>query len=151
MPRPQKKRSVRRPPVHSHFKPTGIPARQLEALELTLDEFEAIRLADYRGLDHQESADGMGISRSTFSRLIERARTKLARFLVEGMFLRIEGGEIHFQDNLIRCADCGHLAPQRFDNEEIRCPECGSGNLIDLAGGFGHGRCCQRHHRNRRR
>ena len=150
MPRPQKKRSVRRPPLHSGFKPTGVGGRYLEHLALSLDEFEAIRLADYEGSDHHESADAMGISRSTFSRLVERARNKVAQFIIEGKYLQISGGEVHFRGNVIRCEDCGHLSDRTFDSITTRCPDCGSTNLADLADGFGHGRCCYRHHGNMR-
>ena len=151
MPRPQKKRSVIHPPVYDRFKPTGGRSRHLEEVALTLDELEAIRLADYQGMDHNESAGEMEISRSTFSRLVEKARRKVARFLIEGKHLRIEGGEVHFARNLIRCGDCGHLLNTAFDSETKQCPDCGSSNLVDLAEGFGHGRCCARHHRNKRR
>ena len=67
MPRPLKMRSVQRPPLHGGFKPTGVKARFLKDITLTLDEFEAIRLADYEGQDQIEAAAAMGISRSTFS------------------------------------------------------------------------------------
>jgi predicted DNA-binding protein (UPF0251 family)/DNA-directed RNA polymerase subunit RPC12/RpoP len=151
MPRPQKNRSVHRPPVYTGFKPTGVRARFLDDLALTLDEFEAIRLADYQGKDHNESADEMEISRSTFSRLVERARQKVAQFLIEGKHLKIDGGEVHFERNLIRCNDCGHLHNISIEAKKTQCPDCGSKNLTDLADGFGHGGCCKRHHRNRRR
>ncbi len=151
MPRPQKKRIVHRPPVHTGFKPTGIRAGFLQALPLALDELEAIRLADYAGLDHAESALEMEISRSTFSRLVERARHKVAEFLIEGRHLQIEGGEIHFQRNLIRCRECGHMLNININSDQTTCPSCGSKDLIDLAGGFGHGRCCRRHNNNQRR
>ncbi len=151
MPRPQKMRSVLCPPQHAGFKPVGVPSRFLETVAVTLDEFEAIRLADFQGLDHEESARQMEISRSTFSRLVERARHKVAEFLIEGKRLQIDGGAIHFQGNLIRCEDCGHLKTTAFDGETTGCPACGSTNLVDLADGFGHGRCCRRHQGNRRR
>ncbi len=151
MPRPQKKRSVRHPPIFSGFKPTGVRARFLDDLALTLDEFEAIRLADYQGKDHNESAGEMDISRSTFSRLVERARQKVARFLIEGKHLKIDGGEVHFERNLIQCDDCGHLLKLPFDEDAARCPDCGSTNLTDLADRFGHGHCCTRHYRDKRR
>ena len=142
MPRPQKLRSVQHPPQRSRFKPTGVRARFLETAALTLDEFEAVRLADYLGLDHEKSARRMEISRSTFSRLVERARRKVAEFLVEGKQLQIGGGEIHFQGNLIRCEDCGNVTSTALDTDTTGCPACGSTNLADLADGFGHGRCC---------
>jgi len=151
MPRPKKMRSVQHPPLISDFKPTGIRARDLEALDLALDEFEAIRLADFQGLDHAESAEQMGISRPTFSRLIDQARHKLAVFLVEGRHLRIEGGDIHFQRNMIRCQGCGHLFNTSLDADMEECPRCGSPHLVDLAGGHGHGRCCRSFHQHSRR
>ncbi len=146
MPRPQKKRSVHRPPLHAGFKPTGVRSRFLEDITLSLDEFEAIRLADFLGKDHNDSAVEMGISRSTFSRLVERARHTVAQFLILGKHLQIEGGEIHFHGNVIRCLTCGELMNIPFDSNTTRCQNCGSTNLVDLAHGFGHGRCCRRHH-----
>lgn len=146
MPRPKKMRSVQHPPLISDFKPTGIRASELEALDLALDEFEAIRLTDYQGLDHAESAEQMGISRPTFSRLIDQARRKMALFLIEGRHLRIEGGDVHFQRNMIRCQSCGHLFNTSIKADLDSCPHCGSTNLVDLAGGHGHGRCCHSYH-----
>ena len=151
MPRPQKKRSVSSPPLCANFKPTGIRSRDLDIVSLALDEYEAIRLADYEGLDHAASADRMEISRSTFSRLVERARQKVAQFLIEGQRLQIDGGEVHFQGNVFRCRECGHQHDTPFNTELTVCPTCGSSDLIDLASGHGHGRCCHRHHRQHRR
>ena len=151
MPRPKKERVVYQPPLYSEFKPQGVQRNELEPLSLELDEFEAIRLADYEGMDHNEAALEMDISRSTFTRLIENARRKMSRFLIEGRYLRIEGGNIHFHGNVIRCMDCNHMFNIGFDTDIRTCPACGSENLVDLAGGFGHGRCCREHgHRNRR-
>jgi len=151
MPRPKKERVVYQPPLYAEFKPQGVQRRELESLFLELDEFEAIRLADYEGMDHNEAALEMEISRSTFTRLIESARKKMSQFLIEGKHLRIEGGNIHFHGNVIRCRDCNHMFNIGFDTDINTCPACGSANLVDLAGGFGHGRCCREHgHRNRR-
>ncbi len=151
MSRPQKKRSVHSPPLCADYKPTGVRSRQLEIVSLALDEYEAIRLADYEGLDHAASALQMEISRSTFTRLVERARQKVARFLIEGRRLQIDGGEVHFQGNVIRCLACGHSFDVPFESESTECPACGSSDLMDLARGHGHGRCCGRHHRRGRR
>lgn len=74
------------------FKPAGVPTRDLEQLTLTLDEFEAIRLADYDGLYQEAAALRMGVSRQTFGRIIESARRKVADALVNGKALRMEGG-----------------------------------------------------------
>lgn len=142
MPRSKKEKSVHSPPLFSVYKPAGIIRSALQRLPLALDEYEAIRLADYLGMDHAEAALEMGISRSTFSRLIEGARRKTARFLIEGKELCIEGGNIHFRGNIIRCHDCGHMFKIDIGQIVSQCPICHSENLLNLAGGFGHGRCC---------
>jgi len=72
------------------FKPCGIRRNELERVYLLEDEMEAIRLADYEGLYQQECADMMGISRPTFSRLIESARKKIADALTNTKALNIK-------------------------------------------------------------
>lgn len=62
---------------------------------LLLDEFEAIKLADYEGLYQEEAAKRMNVSRQTFGRIIGSAREKVARMLVEGKALRIVGGVVN--------------------------------------------------------
>jgi len=146
MPRPEKQRMVHSPPLFNSFKPTGIGRNRLVPIILSLDEYEAIRLADYQGLDHAEAAEMMEISRSTFTRLIEKARKKLSKFLVEGAELSIDGGNIHFRGNIFRCMDCEHMFNTDFNGTFTECPSCGSKRLIDVAGGYGHGRCCNGNH-----
>jgi predicted DNA-binding protein (UPF0251 family) len=74
------------------FRPAGVPACRLEWLNLTLDEFEALRLADLDGLHQDKAAARMGVSRQTFGRIVENARRKVAQVLYSGMALSIEGG-----------------------------------------------------------
>ena len=102
-------------------------------------------------LMHAEAADEMEISRSTFTRLIEKARKKIADFLIQGKLLTIEGGSIHFRNNIIHCQDCGHMFKTNIDNAITECPACHSKNLLNLAGGFGHGKCCNFRHQNKRK
>ncbi len=142
MSRPVKERTVNNPPLFTEFKPLGAAARFLGEIQMTLDEYEAFRLTDYEGLSHEEAADEMGISRSTFTRLIEKSRKKIAELIVNGKLLSIDGGNIHFRKNIIRCNDCGYMFKTNFHAVFEKCPECGSANLINLAGGFGHGKCC---------
>lgn len=142
MPRPQKERVVHKPPLFAEFKPTGIARKYLQQTSLSLDEYESIRLADYNGLSHNEAADEMEISRSTFTRLIEQARKKIASFIIKGESLIIEGGNIHFRNNIIKCQDCGYMFNININTSFSQCPECNSANLLNLAGGFGHGKCC---------
>ena len=151
MSRPKKERMVFQPPVFTRFKPLNIRGRNIDQIKFNLDEFEAIRLTDYLGKEHAEAAEEMEISRSTFTRLIERARKKVSAFLIEGKMLVIEGGNIHFRGNLLKCFDCGNVFNSQFEEGLIKCPECGSTNLFDYAGEFGHGRCCRRRNRRGRR
>jgi predicted DNA-binding protein (UPF0251 family) len=75
------------------FKPCGIERVNLQRVVLDEDEMEAIRLSDLEGLYQQECADKMEISRTTFSRLIESARKKIADALLNKKALRINKGK----------------------------------------------------------
>jgi len=77
---------------HSHvcFKPCGIRNIYLEQIELFEDEMEAIRLSDYEGLYQEECAKKMGVSRTTFARLITTARKKIADALLHSQALKIK-------------------------------------------------------------
>ncbi len=151
MPRPQFNRIVHEPPIYSTFKPVGAREQSLEQILLSLDEFEAFRLADQLGMSQESAADEMGISRSTFTRLIEKSRKKIADFIIQGGLLTIEGGSIHFRNNIIRCSGCGHMFKTIMMKTITECPACHSNNLINLAGGFGHGKCCDLKYQNERR
>lgn len=94
MPRPYCCRRIAGQPAASIFKPVGVPMRMLEEVVMTLDEFEAIRLADLDGLYQESAAAQMEVSRPTFSRITASAHRKLADALVHGKALRIEGGPV---------------------------------------------------------
>jgi len=94
MTRPVKQRIIEGLPVASVYKPAGIMARDLEWTTLALDEFEAIRLIDAERLDQETVAARMGVSRPTVTRILASARSKIARVLVQGQALAIEGGPV---------------------------------------------------------
>jgi predicted DNA-binding protein (UPF0251 family) len=71
------------------FTPCGGEACDAEGVVLALDELEALRLADLEGMYQEEAAECMGISRSTFARIVEQARRKVADALVHGRTLRV--------------------------------------------------------------
>lgn len=147
MPRPTKERRIQEPPKIQGIKPMGVPARFLERVYLTLGEYEAIRLADYDGLDHQKAAETMGVSRPTFTRLIEKARKKVAEAIVGVKELLIEGGNYFFTTQLQRCMDCGEFERVESPDKLINtCRSCGSSNIIHLNEWFGGrgGRGCQK-------
>ena len=72
------------------FKPCGVERKSLEMIIIYEDEMEAIRLADLESLYQQECADKMQISRTTFSRLVESARKKIADALVNQKAIRVQ-------------------------------------------------------------
>lgn len=94
MPRPIKCRRVRQQPCATSFKPAGIRGCELEEVVLTLDEFEALRLADHEGLYQEEAAEKLEVSRQTFGNIVKSARSKVADCLVNGKKLKIEGGVV---------------------------------------------------------
>lgn len=149
MSRPQNNRIVHEPPIFTDFKPIGVRGVSLDQVLLNLDEFEAFRLADYVGLSHEEASEEMEISRPTFTRLIEKARKKIADFIVNGKVLNIDGGNIHFRNNIIRCKSCGQMFRMKFNENIDECPVCHSKNILNLAGGFGHGKCCNHRNQNK--
>lgn len=90
--RPKKIRTVKCTPGERCFKPMCIPIGKVKSVVLTLDEFEALRLADLESLEHAAAAVKLGISRPTFSRIVSAARNKIADGLVNIKAIRIEGG-----------------------------------------------------------
>lgn len=94
MPRPHKNRCISVQPISVVYKPAGIPARQLEWVTLRLDEFETIRLLDHVGMDQEQAAVQMGISRPTVTRIYASARQKIASAIVQGQAICIEGGPV---------------------------------------------------------
>jgi predicted DNA-binding protein (UPF0251 family) len=81
-------------PQVTYFKPRGVPLALLECVDLTVDEFEALRLADLEGLYQEEAARRMNVSRQTFGRIVDRARHKVADALTCGKALSIAGGTV---------------------------------------------------------
>lgn len=92
MARPKKYRRIGFKPNLKYFKPANTPLHSLAKINLRLDEFEAIRLADLQGMHQEEAAKKMKISRTTFSRLIKSAHKKIAISLVRAKALKIEEG-----------------------------------------------------------
>ncbi len=94
MVRPLKPRTIGRSPGATYFKPRGIPLRALSHVILTLDEVEAMRLSDMNGMNQTDAAKSMGVSQSTFHRILATAHHKTADALLNGKAMKIEGGSI---------------------------------------------------------
>lgn len=90
MPRRHKHRNCRRLNGSLNLKPAGIPAMQLEETILFLDEFEAIRLCDYDGMNQIQAAEAMEVSRATVQRLLLSGRRKIVDALLHKKGLVVE-------------------------------------------------------------
>ena len=113
MPRPQRKRRICREPEYARFSPEGVESG--EAVWLTCDEFETIRLVDRQGLTHEQCALRMDISRTTVTEVYESARRKIAEALVTGREIRIGGGSYRLCPGDAPCGGCtGRDHPSPF-------------------------------------
>ncbi|MDY7040376.1 MAG: DUF134 domain-containing protein [Chloroflexota bacterium] len=92
MPRPRKRRALAQTPRKAIYKPAGVPLDGLHRVTLLHEELEALRLADLEDLTQTEAAERMGVSRSTFQRIVTQARRQVALALTEGHALQVEGG-----------------------------------------------------------
>ena len=92
MSRPLKCRRVCHFPETREFLPAQ-GAGEKPPVTLTVDEYEAVRLIDKEGLSQEECSELMQIARTTAQQIYASARKKLADALVDGLPLRIEGGE----------------------------------------------------------
>ena len=90
MGRPKVPRHICGTPANSCFKPNKVPMAELEKRNLALDEFEALRLVDLEGMQQQEAAKEMGVSRQTLANLVKAAREKVVDCLVNGKALMMD-------------------------------------------------------------
>jgi len=145
MPKPKKDRFVLQPPSVAYFKPQGIPLFQLEQVVLGVDEYEALRLVDLEGLQQQEAAERMKVSRATCARILEGAHRKVAEALTGGKAIRIEGGSFVLGSNRYRCRECNTFWEITLRGGEPEppqppiCPRCRSDKVMDLGRQVGHG------------
>ncbi len=91
MPRPTKCRKVCNLPTIQGFAP-GEVGKNTKAVILTIDEYETIRLIDREGFSQEECSASMQVARTTVQQIYTCARRKLATAIVDGIPIRIEGG-----------------------------------------------------------
>ena len=106
MPRPRKCRKVCHLPAEREFIPLG-GCHTRPYVTMTVDEYETIRLIDYQGFSQEECSEFMCIARTTVQNIYTNARQKVAKILVEGLPLRIEGGDYQLCDGLEHTCGCG--------------------------------------------
>lgn len=152
MVRPRKFRNVGHWPDVTYFKPRAVPLRELLEVNLTVDELEAMRLANLERLSQAEAAVRMQIHQSTFNRTLAKAREKVTSALVDGKAIRIYGGDYRMPGRNGRgpraqgagrggmgfaeggpkgfcaCTHCDYQTVHARGSpcNEVRCPRCGS-------------------------
>lgn len=113
MPRPQKCRKVCRLPDTMGFLPVN-DAKPCGEIVLSVDEYEAVRLIDLEGFSQEECGEYMTIARTTVQQIYNNARQKLARMLVEGLPLKIEGGNYRLCSGQEKECGCGGCKRHRI-------------------------------------
>lgn len=126
MPRSKLQRKVIAPPRFKGFKPYGCVNHDENPVELLYEEYEAIKLADYKLMNHQEAAVLMGISRATFARIYEKARRKIAHALVETREIITINGNSFSDQKWFLCNSCHSrfTIPRKIETK--CCPLCRS-------------------------
>ena len=130
MPRRRMLRKVVTPPSFEGYKPYGEGVNKNGSIDLLYEEYEALKLADYDYMNHEEAAKLMGISRPTFARIYETARRKVAKALVETKTIKSVYGNAWLENDWYTCEDCTSkfTLPQELDNRN--CPLCNSSLII---------------------
>ncbi|MCC8073462.1 MAG: DUF134 domain-containing protein [Clostridiales bacterium] len=124
MARPKKNRLVCSKPNNSCL----IPAKKAaKTVEMTIDEYEAVRLIDYVGLTQFECAKQMQVARSTVTSVYDSARYKISDSLINNKGLTVLDGGVQVCPNHIRC--CGHCGKNR-------CGRCNHGECERCIGIF---------------
>ncbi|WP_312941720.1 DUF134 domain-containing protein [Oscillibacter sp.] len=107
MPRPKKCRKVCCLPSISEFVPAGENVSCRDTVVMTVDEYETVRLIDNEGFSQEECSGYMNIARTTVQQIYDGARKKVAHALVDGLPLKIEGGNYRLCDGKERYCNCG--------------------------------------------
>ncbi len=119
------------PPMIKGLSVSGLRGRRSNEVNLLLEEFEAIRLLDYKLLNQEQAAVCMQVSRPTLTRIYEEARQKVAAAFVEGRDIVIRGGIVSFEEEWYRCKNCKNRFS--FSGEgNPGCPECNSTDVESI-------------------
>ncbi len=151
------KRRVSCLPKATYYKPREVSLCDLEIINLSIEELEAIRLCDLLNVEQNEAADLMGVSRKTFWNDLQKARKKVVDALVNGKAIEISGGEyINSGECKVEflCKKCEHAWElQSNERRPTNCPKCDS-MIIYRIGGDGRGKrfieddyCCPKNKR----
>nr|MDO8117897.1 DUF134 domain-containing protein [Candidatus Sigynarchaeota archaeon] len=135
--RPKKVRTIHAGPIPQNrtvFKPAGIPFNMLQVSNLTVEEFEAVRLVDLEMKSQVEAAELMEISQPTISRILTSGHMKIADAIVNGKALKIDGGDFKFIFRGFGCIGCKREweVPEDDAHAPEACPYCKSQDIYSL-------------------
>ncbi len=132
-PRPKRQRRINEPPSVTGFIPDDGDFDSNDIIVLFYEEYEAVKLADYRDLPQLEASKIMEVSRPTFTRIYNSARKKIARAFIEHKHLIIGGGDVVFNDKWYLCNHCESVfkLPSSGDGE-VQCPVCRDSDIIEI-------------------
>lgn len=129
-PRPKNIRNVISPPKFKGFRPYGFFGKTGKAVNMFIEEYEAIKLCDYELLTQLEASKFMGVSRPTFTRIYESARRKIALALAETRQINFEGGKAHFNAEWFKCDNCSSIFNNPPKTRKVNnCPMCNSESI----------------------
>jgi len=134
--RPTKWRRVEFIPNFSYFVPSDLAGGKIQENIIKIEEAEALRLKDLEGLEQEDCAAKMEISRQTFQRILNSARRKVADSIINGKAIRIEGGTYTRNICPVKCLSCGKEWKESFENFEkilegnYNCPNCHSKRIV---------------------
>ena len=123
MPRPRKCRKVCCLPRVNQFVPIDGDESVDEIIIMTVDEYESIRLIDNEGFTQEQCSEYMKVARTTAQQIYNNARRKVARALVMGLTLKIEGGDYQLcsgEEKVCACGGCKKHRRVCNNKEEMR-------------------------------
>ncbi len=131
MPRKKRNRKLQVPPTIKGMSVFGVRGRRSEEVFLLFEEYETIRLLDYRGMTQEEASLVMEVSRPTLTRIYEDARKKVAKAFVEGKDILVRGGDFFFDENWHKCNSC-KASFSFYEPIAVKCPVCSSAETDTL-------------------
>ena len=130
MPRPRKWRKVCCLPNNNQFGPLGTCVDSESMIQMTVDEYETIRLIDREGFSQEECGEYMQVARTTVQQIYTCARKKIATAIVDGLPIRIQGGNYQICEGGRNYFRCGGCKKRYFENKE----QGGKNNESDFTG-----------------
>lgn len=121
---------IKTPPDNQYFHRLTDDISSENHVVINMAEFEALRLKHYINLNQKESAEKMGVSQPTFSRILEGAHQKVTKALMEGKFIIIHGGNVDVKKGFIGygCLNCNEEWKDETASKDkkVICPKCNS-------------------------